>query len=173
MLGFCFSTNGVIPHLKASLLGKAGWQHVMEPHSLRASVACGLRPLPLYPGGALQDHLPGLPYLHISCPAPEALNRLLLLSLPSWLSLLPLPAWKAPPPHPRGCIQVALGSRIRQVGKPSDSCFALAQQPSWVQPPRPKRPRSPGGHAASLLCNHMASRGRGKKGYAFPPSCGF
>ena len=123
MLGFCFSTNGVIPHLKASLLGKAGWQHVMEPHSLRASVACGLRPLPLYPGGALQDHLPGLPYLHISCPAPEALNRLLLLSLPSWLSLLPLPAWKAPPPHPRGSSRLHWAAEFVRLANPATAAL--------------------------------------------------
>ena len=115
------------------------------------------------PGAALLAHF---------LPSPRGFESL-APPLPALLAFFaPTPGLEGSP-HPRGCIQVALGSRIRQVGKPSDSCFVLAQQPSWVQPPRPKRPRSPGGHAASLLCNHMASRGRGKKGYAFPPSRGF
>lgn len=37
---FLFFCNDVIPHLKPSLPGKAGWQRMMELHPLRESVAC-------------------------------------------------------------------------------------------------------------------------------------
>lgn len=54
---------------------------------------------------------------------------------------------------------------------PSHSRQAGGSLPDRPQSHSPKRPRSPGGHPASLLYNHMASQGEG--GYSFLPSCGF
>lgn len=102
----------------------------------------------------------GCPTPPISCPAPEALNGSPLLSLPSWLCSHSRAGGSF-----RACSQelnpACMGSRThqQQLLCPPTAARRGAASQTCPQSHSTKRPRSPGGHPASLLCNHMASRG--------------
>ena len=92
-----------------------------------------------FPGAAYSSHL------LLSCPALEALDCSPLLSLPCWLSSHSR-AWGLP------CRLLGTELRLHWAAE-----FAWTASQTCPQSHGPKRPRSPGGHPASLLCNHMAS----------------
>lgn len=98
MAWFCFSAHGAIPHLKPSLPGEASQQRMVEPHPLRASVACCYRgPAPL-PKHSSPEPCPEAALLFLPCPG----FALPTPALPDSLAVLPLLSWGASVPTPWG-----------------------------------------------------------------------
>lgn len=145
---------------KPSLPGEAAWQQIVEPCSFMASHwwPDAMRSWPFTQTGLSTTVFWGCLLYTSHFLSNTGGFGLLTPPLPALLAWFPLQSLGAFRSAPGDWNQAVLGSWIRLVGRPSNSCSALPQLPGRVQPPWP-------------ICKVTALRSQGHLGDTKHLSC--